>query len=74
MIILIIVAFIALPPIIIVSKIKKIRARDMNKEMQQTKKKNYSLVADELVKWKKLKDEGAITEREYEEMKKKLME
>ena len=74
MIILIIVAFIALPPIIIVSKIKKMRARNKNKEMQQTKKKNYSLVADELVKWKKLKDEGAITEREYEEMKKKLME
>ncbi|WP_347453071.1 SHOCT domain-containing protein [Acinetobacter thermotolerans] len=35
--------------------------------------KSYS-VADELLKWKKLKDEGLVTNEEYEIMKKKILE
>ncbi|EKU38717.1 MULTISPECIES: SHOCT domain-containing protein [Acinetobacter calcoaceticus/baumannii complex] len=34
--------------------------------------KSYS-VADELLKWKELKDQGLITEKEFDEMKKKII-
>ncbi|MHA3093335.1 SHOCT domain-containing protein [Acinetobacter brisouii] len=34
--------------------------------------KSYS-VADELLKWKELKDQGLVTEKEFEEMKRKIM-
>lgn len=34
--------------------------------------KSYS-VADELLKWKELKDSGLISEKDFEEMKKKIM-
>ena len=34
--------------------------------------KSYS-VADELLKWKELKDQGLITEKDFEDMKKKIM-
>ncbi|WP_180165040.1 SHOCT domain-containing protein [Acinetobacter sp. YH12049] len=37
------------------------------------KLKSYS-VADELLKWKKLRDEGLVTEEEYEIMKRKILE
>ncbi|APV35149.1 SHOCT domain-containing protein [Acinetobacter soli] len=36
------------------------------------KMKSYS-IADELLKWKELKDKGLISEKEFEEMKKKII-
>ena len=34
--------------------------------------KSYS-VADELLKWKELKDQGLISEKDFEDMKKKII-
>ncbi len=42
--------------------------------IQRTKERTNYSVADELLKLQNLKEEGIITEKEFEEMKKKLME
>ena len=42
--------------------------------IQKTKERTNYSVADELLKLQNLKEEGIITEKEFEEMKKKLME
>ncbi|MBO4875380.1 MAG: SHOCT domain-containing protein [Bacteroidales bacterium] len=65
--------------IVIVICLIKIIKFNNNKEERQTpiqktkERTNYS-VADELLKLQNLKEEGIITEKEFEEMKKKLME
>ena len=42
--------------------------------IQKTKERTNYSVADELLKLQNLKEEGIIAEKEFEEMKKKLME
>lgn len=68
----------ALVVVIVVYLVKAIKMNNPKEEKQTTIQKtkertNYS-VADELLKLQNLKEEGIITEKEFEEMKKKLME
>ena len=68
----------ALVVVIVVYLVKAIKMKTPNEEkqtpIQRTKERtNYSVV-DELLKLQNLKEEGIITEKEFEEMKKKLME
>ncbi len=44
------------------------------KEHESTQNNSDSSIADQISKFKKLKDQGAITEEEFSEMKKKLMD
>lgn len=55
------------PFIFLVSK-----KRDELSILKTENMKSYS-VADELLKWKELKDQGLITEKEFDEMKKKII-
>ncbi|WP_445406169.1 SHOCT domain-containing protein [Acinetobacter seifertii] len=48
------------------------RKRDELSILRTENMKSYS-VADELLKWKELKDQGLITEKEFNEMKKKII-
>lgn len=58
--------------------VKAIRMNNPKEEkqtpIQRTKERTNYSVADELLKLQNLKEEGIITEKEFEEMKRKLME
>ena len=68
----------ALVVVIVVYLVKAIKMKTPNEEkqtpIQRTKERTNYSVADELLKLQNLKEEGIITEKEFEEMKKKLME
>ena len=68
----------ALVVVIAVYLVKAIRMNNPKEEkqtpIQKTKERTNYSVADELLKLQNLKEEGIITEKEFEEMKKKLME
>ena len=68
----------ALVVVIVVYLVKAIRMNNPKEEkqtpIQKTKERTNYSVADELLKLQNLKEEGIITEKEFEEMKKKLME
>lgn len=68
----------ALVVVIAVYLIKAIRMNNPKEEkqtpIQRTKERTNYSVADELLKLQNLKEEGIITEKEFEEMKRKLME
>lgn len=63
---------------IVVYLVKAIKMNNPKEEkqtpIQKTKERTNYSVADELLKLQNLKEEGIITEKEFEEMKKKLME
>lgn len=63
---------------IVVYLVKAIRMNNPKEEkqtpIQRTKERTNYSVADELLKLQNLKEEGIITEKEFEEMKRKLME
>jgi len=67
----------ALIVVIAVYVVKAIRINKSKEEeptpIQRTKERSNYSVADELLKLQNLKEEGIITEKEFEEMKKKLM-
>ena len=64
--------------VIVVYLVKAIKMNNPKEEkqtpIQRTKERTNYSVADELLKLQNLKEEGIITEKEFEEMKKKLME
>lgn len=64
--------------VIVVYLVKAIKMNNSKEEkqtpIQKTKERTNYSVADELLKLQNLKEEGIITEKEFEEMKKKLME
>lgn len=68
----------ALVVVIVVYIVKAIKMNNPKEEkqtpIQKTKERTNYSVADELLKLQNLKEEGIITEKEFEEMKKKLME
>ena len=68
----------ALVVVIVVYLVKAIKMNNPKEEkqtpIQRTKERTNYSVADELLKLQNLKEEGIITEKEFEEMKKKLME
>jgi len=68
----------ALIVVIVVYVVKAIKMNSPKEEkqtpIQRTKERTNYSVADELLKLQNLKEEGIITEKEFEEMKKKLME
>lgn len=68
----------ALVVVIVIYVIKAIRMNNQKEEkqtpIQRTKERTNYSVADELLKLQNLKEEGIITEKEFEEMKRKLME
>ena len=68
----------ALVVVIVVYLVKAIRMNNTKEEkqtpIQRTKERTNYSVADELLKLQNLKEEGIITEKEFEEMKRKLME
>lgn len=68
----------ALVVVIVVYVVKAIKMNSPKEEkqtpIQRTKERSNYSVADELLKLQNLKEEGIITEKEFEEMKKKLME
>ena len=68
----------ALIVVIIVYIVKAIKMNNQKEEkqtpIQRTKERTNYSVADELLKLQNLKEEGIITEKEFEEMKRKLME
>ncbi len=68
----------ALVVVIVVYVVKAIKMNNTKEEkqtpIQRTKERTNFSVADELLKLQNLKEEGIITEKEFEEMKKKLME
>lgn len=68
----------ALIVVIVVYVVKAIKMNNNKEEkptpIQRTKERTNYSVADELLKLQNLKEEGIITEKEFEEMKKKLME
>ena len=68
----------ALVVVIVVYLVKAIKVNNPKEEkqtpIQKTKERTNYSVADELLKLQNLKEEGIITEKEFEEMKKKLME
>lgn len=68
----------ALVVVIAVYLVKAIRVNNPKEEkqtpIQRTKERTNYSVADELLKLQNLKEEGIITEKEFEEMKRKLME
>jgi len=68
----------ALVVVIVVYLVKAMRMNNKKEEkqtpIQRTKERTNYSVADELLKLQNLKEEGIITEKEFEEMKKKLME
>ncbi|MBO7651301.1 MAG: SHOCT domain-containing protein [Bacteroidales bacterium] len=68
----------ALVVVIVIYVVKAIKMNNTKEEkqtpIQRTKERTNFSVADELLKLQNLKEEGIITEKEFEEMKKKLME
>lgn len=64
--------------VLVIYVVKAMRMNRTNEEkqtpIQKTKERSNYSVADELLKLQNLKEEGIITEKEFEEMKKKLME
>ncbi len=67
----------ALVVVIVIYVVKAIRMNNKEEKptpIQRTKERTNYSVADELLKLQNLKEEGIITEKEFEEMKKKLME
>ena len=68
----------ALVVVIVVYLVKAIKMNNPKEEkqtpIQKTKERTNYSVADELLKLQNLKEEGIITEKEFEDMKKKLME
>ena len=76
--ILLLLVIFALIVVIVVYVVKAIRMNDKKEEkptpIQRTKERTNYSVADELLKLQNLKEEGIITEKEFEEMKRKLME
>ena len=68
----------ALVVVIVVYLVKAIKMNNPKEEkqtpIQRTKERTNYSVADELLKLQNLKEEGIITEKEFEEMKRKLME
>jgi len=68
----------ALVVVIVIYVVKAIKLSNREEEkptpIQRTKERSNYSVADELLKLQNLKEEGIITEKEFEEMKKKLME
>ena len=68
----------ALVVVIVVYLVKAIKMNNPKEEkqtpIQKTKERTNYSVADELLTLQNLKEEGIITEKEFEEMKKKLME
>ena len=68
----------ALVVVIVVYLVKAVKMNTPKEEkqtpIQKTKERTNYSVADELLKLQNLKEEGIITEKEFEEMKKKLME
>ncbi len=70
---LVIFALIVVLVIYIVKAIRLNNSKDKTPIQKTKERSNYS-VADELLKLQNLREEGIITEKEFEEMKKKLME
>lgn len=68
----------ALVVVIVIYVVKAIKMSNQKEEkqtpIQRTKERTNYSVADELLKLQNLKEEGIITEKEFEEMKRKLME
>ena len=68
----------ALVVVIVVYLVKAIKMNNPKEEkqtpIQKTKERTNYSVADELLKLQNLKEEGIITEKEFEVMKRKLME
>jgi len=57
----------------VLEEIQKNKEQNKNKE-ESTQNNSDSSIADQISKFNKLKEEGAITEEEFTEMKKKLMD
>lgn len=71
---LIIFALILVLVVYIIKAIRLNGKKNKQTPIQKTKERSNYSVADELLKLQNLKEEGIITEKEFEEMKKKLME
>ena len=72
---LVIFALIVVIVVYVVKSIKMNSNKDVRPTpIQRTKERSNYSVADELLKLQNLKEEGIITEKEFEELKKKLME
>ncbi|MBO7572920.1 MAG: SHOCT domain-containing protein [Bacteroidales bacterium] len=71
---LVIFALIVVIVVYVVKAIKMNNKEEKHTPIQRTKERTNYSVADELLKLQNLKEEGIITEKEFEEMKKKLME
>ncbi|MBQ4475507.1 MAG: SHOCT domain-containing protein [Bacteroidales bacterium] len=71
---LVIFALVVVIVIYVVKAIKMNNKEEKSTPIQRTKERTNYSVADELLKLQNLKEEGIITEKEFEEMKKKLME
>ena len=71
---LVIFALVVVIVIYVVKAIKMNNKEEKSTPIQRTKERTNYTVADELLKLQNLKEEGIITEKEFEEMKKKLME
>jgi septation ring formation regulator EzrA len=71
---LVIFALVVVIVIYVVKAIKMNNKEEKPTPIQRTKERTNYSVADELLKLQNLKEEGIITEKEFEEMKKKLME
>jgi septation ring formation regulator EzrA len=71
---LVIFALVVVIVIYVVKAIKINNKEEKSTPIQRTKERTNYSVADELLKLQNLKEEGIITEKEFEEMKKKLME
>lgn len=72
-----ILALIIVLVIYIYKAIQLNKSRDKEEKqtpIQKTKERSNYSVADELLKLQNLKEEGIITEKEFEEMKRKFME
>ena len=71
---LVIFALVVVMVIYIVKAIRLGKKEDNPTPIQRTKERSNYSVSDELLKLQNLKEEGIISEKEFEEMKKKLME
>ncbi|MBR5984025.1 MAG: SHOCT domain-containing protein [Bacteroidales bacterium] len=71
---LVIFALVVVIVVYVVKAIKMNNKEEKSTPIQRTKERTNYSVADELLKLQNLKEEGIITEKEFEEMKKKLME
>ncbi|MBO7133379.1 MAG: SHOCT domain-containing protein [Bacteroidales bacterium] len=71
---LVIFALVIVLVIYVVKAIRLGRKEENPTPIQRTKERSNYSVSDELLKLQNLKEEGIISEKEFEEMKKKLME